>query len=97
MIEYDCNILSNFPFASLTAFFDSVEIIVILGLFTYYLSSLPSFSIFAVIIVLYLCSQGLVSFLTFRFTKKYLKEKDKRLNFNIINDISTEMKDIRAQ
>lgn len=45
----------------------------------------------------YLGSQGLVSFLTFRFTKKYLKEKDKRLNFNIANDISTEMKDIRAQ
>lgn len=97
MIEYDCNMLSNFPYALLTAFFDAIEIIVIIGLFTYYLSSLPSFSIFAVIIVLYLCSQGLVSFLTFRFTKKYLKEKDKRLSFNINNDIGSEMKDIRAQ
>jgi hypothetical protein len=83
--------LSNLPYASLTAFFNLVEVVVILGLFAYYLSSASSFSIFAVVIVLYLCSQALVSFFTFQFTKKYLLEKDKRLSYNINNDLSAEM------
>jgi hypothetical protein len=91
LIEYDCNMLANLPYASLTAFFDAIEILVILGLFTYYLSSLSSFSTFAVIIVLFLCNQALVSYFTLRFTKKYLLEKDKRLSFNINNDLSGEM------
>lgn len=38
LIEYDCNMISNLPYASLTAFFGLAEILVIIGLFTYYLA-----------------------------------------------------------
>ncbi len=86
LIEYDCNMISNLPYASLTAFFSLAEILVIIGLFTYYLASTSSFSIFAAIILLYLITQSLVSFFTFQFTKRYLSQKDKRLAYNINND-----------
>lgn len=38
LIEYDCNMISNLPYALLTAFFGLAEILVIIGLFIYYLA-----------------------------------------------------------
>lgn len=97
LIEYDCNMLSNLPYSALTALFDSVEIVVIISLFIYYLQAQPYFPLLLGIIILYLASQTLVNYLTYQFTKKYLLKKDRRLGHNINNEAGSAMREERVR
>jgi hypothetical protein len=97
LIEYDCSMLSNLPYSALTVLFDSVEIVVIISLFIHYLRDEQYLPYFIGIIVLYLASQALANYLTYRFTKNYLIKKDRRLGCNINHDTGSSMREERAR
>ena len=63
----------------------------------YYLNDQPYFPLFLAIIFLYLASQVLVNYLTYRFTKKYLIKKDRRLEHNLNSEAGSAMKEERAR
>lgn len=87
IIEYDCNIITNITYSSLTAFFYTIEIIVLYSMLIAYLKDSSPFSVFALIVSLYILGQALASYMTYRSNSKYMQQKDSRINCNItVND-----------
>lgn len=52
----------------------------------YYLIDSTPFSVFAVIVTLYLISQSFASFVTYKYNRNYMMQKDFRLSKNISTD-----------
>ncbi len=88
IVEYDCNLITNIAYSSLTAFFYSIEIIVLYSMLIVYLIDSEPFSVFAVIVSLYLVAQSFASIITYKSNRSYMLQKDSRLNKNITDNNS---------
>ena len=72
IVEYDCNLLSNIVYSSLTTIFYSIELMVLFGLLIHYLINCRLYSVFAIIICCYVICQGLASMGIFILNRKYV-------------------------
>ena len=90
VLEYDCNLISNLVYSMLTSIFCACQLLVLFNLLIYYLHGSYQFII---IIVAFLLSQFWANRATFITNKRYVSQKDKRLNANVgVGDMLKERK-----
>ena len=95
VIEYDCNLVGNVVFSSLTSIFYSVEMVVLFGLLIQALLETTPYSVFVLIVAAYVLCQAAANLATFALNQSYVNQKDRRLAANLGEDLD-EGEDLEA-